>query len=80
MRIFVFFFIFAYNLFVINGIPYALVKFKIYSKYYYYTIARIFFFLHFSIRIFPSGTASVIRRYLVLVLQTPVSRWVDYNN
>ena len=53
MRIFVFFFIFAYNLFVINGIPYALVKF-IYSKYYYYyTIARIFFLSAFFYPHFP---------------------------
>ena len=49
-----------------------------YPKYYYYTIVCKFSFLHFSIRIFPSvsasASASFIRRYLVRVLQTPVSR------
>ena len=34
----------------------------------------------FSFRIVPSTSASVIRRYPVRVLQTPVSRGVDYNN
>ena len=34
----------------------------------------------FSFRIFPSAFASVIGRYPVCVLQTTVSRGVDYNN
>ena len=46
----------------------------IYPKYYYYTIGCNFF-PHFSIRIFPS--ASVIRKYPIRVLQTPVSRGVN---
>ena len=46
----------------------------IYPKYYYYTIGCNFF-PHFSIRIFPY--ASVIRKYPIRVLQTPVSRGVN---
>ena len=57
----------------------ALVK-LIYPEYYYYTIVCNFFFPHFSIRIFPSGSVTFIRRYTVRVLQTPVSRGVDYKN
>ena len=51
------------------------------SKILLYTIVCKFLsILQFSIRIFPFRSASVIRSYLVRVLQTPVSRGVDYNN
>ena len=51
------------------------------SKILLYTIVcKFFLILQFSIRIFPFGSASVIRSYLLRVLQTPVSRGVDYNN
>ena len=65
----------------INDKTHAFSKIYIrYPKYCYYTIDYNFFFPHFSFRIFPSTSASVILRYPVRVLQTPVSRGVDYNN